>query len=99
TVNVFSNATSPQQNLVTVSGGASPNASASDVTIIQTGPALIITKTHLGNFTQGQPGATYTVTVSNAANAGPTSGTVTMTETAPAGLTVTLMAGTGWTCN
>jgi trimeric autotransporter adhesin len=59
---------------------------------------LAISKSHMGNFTQGQTGATYTVTVSNGANAGATSGTVTVTDSAPTGLTVTQMSGTGWTC-
>src|SRR6185295_2638693 len=49
------------------------------------------------NFTPGQIGATYTITVSNA-GAGPTSGTVTMTDTVPAGLTPTAASGTGWVC-
>src|ERR1700682_5570039 len=62
-------------------------------------PVLSITKTHTGNFTQGQQNATYVVTVSNGTGAGPTSGTVTVTETAPAGLTLVSMAGTGWTCS
>jgi uncharacterized repeat protein (TIGR01451 family) len=61
-------------------------------------PALSITKTHSGSFVRGQQNATYTVTVSNAANAGPASGTVTVTETVPSGLTLVSMAGTGWTC-
>ena len=61
-------------------------------------PVLMITKTHTGNFAQGQQHATYTVTVSNAANAGPTNGIVTVTETLPSGLTLASMAGTGWTC-
>jgi hypothetical protein len=61
-------------------------------------PVLGITKTHTGNFTQGQSGATYTVTVSNGASAGPTNGTVTVTDTIPTGLTLVSMAGTGWTC-
>src|SRR5258708_39116178 len=53
----------------------------------------------MGSFTQDQQGATYTVTVSDANNAGPTDGTtVTVTETAPSGLTLVSMAGTGWTC-
>src|SRR5262249_41113257 len=43
-------------------------------------------------------GATYTVVVSNAASASATSGTVTVTETLPSGLTLVSMAGTGWTC-
>ncbi len=61
-------------------------------------PALGIAKSHMGNFTQGQQSAMYTVTVSNGANAGPTSGTMTVTDTIPAGLTLVSMAGTGWTC-
>ena len=40
-------------------------------------PAVLgITQAPTGNFTQGQQNAAYTVTVSNAAGAGPTSGTV-----------------------
>ncbi|HEV2730889.1 MAG TPA: protease pro-enzyme activation domain-containing protein, partial [Terriglobales bacterium] len=61
-------------------------------------PVLSITKTHTGNFTQGQQHATYTVTVSNRANAAPTSGTVTVTDIPPSGLTLVSMTGTGWTC-
>jgi uncharacterized repeat protein (TIGR01451 family) len=61
-------------------------------------PSLEITKTHAGNFTQGQQGATYTVTVSNGAGKGPTTGVVTVTDTVPAGLTLVSMAGTNWTC-
>ena len=70
------------------------------VTINQAGipSALSVTKTHTGNFKPGQNGATYTVTVSNGASAGPTSGAVTVTDTPPSGLMVTSMAGTGWTC-
>jgi len=60
---------------------------------------LSVTKTHVGNFSQGQTGATYTITVSNAAAAGATDGsTVTVTDTLPAGLTATAISGTGWTC-
>lgn len=62
-------------------------------------PDLTITKSHTGNFSQGQTGATYTVTVTNAATStGPTSGKVTVTDTIPSGLTLVSMAGTGWTC-
>ena len=61
-------------------------------------PALSIAKTHVGNFTQGQQAATYTVTVSNAAGAAPTSGSVTVTDTLPSGLTLSSMTGTGWSC-
>jgi hypothetical protein len=72
------------------------------VTITQTGlsptPLLTITKSHSGNFTQGQQNAMYTVLVSNTANTGTTSGTVTVTESVPPQLGLVSMAGTGWTC-
>jgi len=61
-------------------------------------PVLMITKTHIGSFSQGQQQAIYTVTVSNGGVAGPTNGTVTVTETLPSGLTLVSMTGTGWTC-
>jgi uncharacterized repeat protein (TIGR01451 family) len=60
-------------------------------------PDLTITKSHTGNFTQGQAGATYTITVTNS-GAAATNGTVSMTDSLPAGLTATAIAGTGWTC-
>jgi hypothetical protein len=60
--------------------------------------ALGVGMTHSGNFTRGQTGATYTVTVSNGATAVPAIGTVTVTLTVPSGLTLVSMAGTGWTC-
>jgi uncharacterized repeat protein (TIGR01451 family) len=60
---------------------------------------LQITSTHLGSFSQGQNGAIYGLVVSNTAGAGPTAGTVTITDTLPSGLTLVSMVGTGWTCN
>jgi uncharacterized repeat protein (TIGR01451 family) len=60
--------------------------------------SLSIAKTHSGNFLIGQTAATYSVVVSNAVGAGTTSGTVTVTETVPAGLTLVSMQGSGWTC-
>src|SRR5207248_11593395 len=53
---------------------------------------------HVGNFAQSQTGAIYTITVSNVGT-GPSGGTVTVTDTLPAGLTATAMSGTGWACN
>jgi hypothetical protein len=63
-------------------------------------PVLSIAKSHTGNFNAGQTNFTYSVTVSNQAGpgVGPTSGTVTVTETVPSGMTLQSMAGTGWTC-
>ena len=69
------------------------------LTITQTPPALLgIAMAHIGNFSQGQLGVTYTVTVSNSAGAGPSSGYVYVADSQPSGLTVLSMAGTGWTC-
>ena len=64
---------------------------------VNTTPDLAISKSHTGNFSVGQTGATYTMTVSNAGH-GPTSGTVTVVDTLPSGLTATAISGTGWSC-
>jgi virginiamycin B lyase len=62
-------------------------------------PAILsITKTHTGNFSQGQTNAVYTLTVSNQQDASPTSGLVTVTDTLPSGLSLVSMAGLGWNC-
>lgn len=75
------------------------NATSNDVTgIVSPAPSLSITKTHSGNFTQGQMGAAYTVIVANAAGAGPTNSTVTVTESVPQGLSIQSMGGSGWSC-
>lgn len=54
-------------------------------------------RTEGNNFTQGGTG-TYAIDVANAANAGPTTGTVTVTDTLSAGVTPTAASGTGWNC-
>jgi uncharacterized repeat protein (TIGR01451 family) len=61
-------------------------------------PLLGIQMNHSGNFALGQSGAVYMVSVSNAASALVTSGTVTVTEVLPAGLTLAGMSGSGWMC-
>src|SRR5580704_15429229 len=71
---------------------------ATFATAVAAGPALTISKSHVGNFAVGDTGDIYTVTVSNTAGAGPTSATVTVTDTIPLGLILDSMAGTGWTC-
>jgi len=102
TVNVAAGAASPQVNSVSVTGGGSAPATASDSTIISgvaaIPPVLSIAKAHSGSFIPGQTAATYTVAVSNQAGAGNSGGTVTVTETVPTGMTLVSMAGTGWTC-
>ena len=98
TVNVSVAAPTLLVNSVNVAGGGAPAAAATDSTAILFSPVLNISKTHSGGFTQGQNGATYNITVWNAATWAATSGVVTVTETAPSGLTLVSMSGTGWTC-
>ena len=100
TVTVANNAPALVTNSATVSGGgdASPgNNTASDPTIVVQLADLTIAKSHVGNFTQGQVGATYTITATNI-GLGPTVGTVTVTDALPSGLTATAIDGTGWSC-
>jgi uncharacterized repeat protein (TIGR01451 family) len=80
---------------VSATNGGTGNTATASITVLA--PDLTITKSHTGNFFQGETGATYTITVNNI-GPGPTAGTVTVTDTLPAGLTATAMAGTGWTC-
>jgi uncharacterized repeat protein (TIGR01451 family) len=71
-----------------------------DVVFLATGaggPDLTLTNSHTGNFMHGQTGVTYTLTVTNSGTAA-TAGAVTVTDTLPAGLTATSIAGTGWSC-
>ena len=99
TVNVGAQATNAT-NTATVSGGGDVNTgnnSASDATTIGNGADLTLSKTHTGNFIQGQTGATYTITVVNAGGTA-TFGAVTVSDAVPAGLTPTAAAGSGWTC-
>jgi uncharacterized repeat protein (TIGR01451 family) len=102
TVNVASNAPALVTNTATVSGGGDTtpgNNSSSDPTIVTAGPVpdLTISKSHTGNARPGQIGFAYTITVSNVGTAA-SSGTVTVTDTLPAGLTATAASGTGWLC-
>jgi uncharacterized repeat protein (TIGR01451 family) len=100
TVNVANDAPGTLTNTATVAGGGEKNTNndtANDpTTIIQTGADLAITKVHSGKFIQGQTG-TYTITVTNVGLSA-TSGTVTVTDILPAGLTANTASGTGWSC-
>ena len=61
-------------------------------------PVLAAALTHIGTFYQSQTGAAYAIVVSNT-GAGATTGTVTVVDTLPSGLTATAISGTGWTCD
>jgi sugar lactone lactonase YvrE len=98
TFNIAPNAPATINLAGTVSGGGAAMTGARGSITLPPPPALSVTKTHSGNFTQGQTAATYTVVVSDQAGVSPTSGTVTVTETIPSGLSLVSMAGTGWTC-
>ncbi|MEO7252943.1 MAG: Ig-like domain repeat protein [Casimicrobium sp.] len=99
TVSVAANAPALVTNIATVSGGGefnTRNNKASDPATVATSD-LTVTKTHTGSFIQGDTGKTYTITVKNSGVAA-TSGSVSVVDTLPAGLTATAIAGTGWTC-
>ncbi len=103
TVTVASNAASPLSNSVTVSTTAieqdTTNNTATDSTVILVPPDMTITKTHVGNFSQGQVGATYSVIASNSGLGDKlAAAVVTVTDTPPTGLTITAMSGGGWVC-
>ncbi|MGW5662830.1 hypothetical protein ACWEWG_22445 [Streptomyces sp. NPDC003758] len=98
TVDVACTAPDGVTNTATVSGGASAPDTVTDPTSI-TGacpPSLTISKHHTGHFEKGRKG-TYTLTVANNGS-GPTSGTVTVTDTLPPQLRAVSISGTGWTC-
>ena len=65
-----------------------PQVGASDLTIA---------KDHSPGIAIPGETVTYTVTVTNVGDLA-SSGTVTVTETPPPGLTITALSGTGWTC-
>jgi len=98
TVNVGAQTQSQATNLVSVSGGGASVAGSGDFTLIAQPALLTVTKTHNGNFVQGQVGAIYTVTVSSTASANPIDGPVNVTDNPPPGLTLVSMAGDGWSC-
>ncbi|MEZ5402288.1 MAG: PASTA domain-containing protein [Bryobacteraceae bacterium] len=78
-------------------GGVAAAGSAVALSVVSE-PRLQITKSHTGSFSPGQQGATYTVVVSNAADASPVRSPIRVTETLPAGLTLVSMSGQGWSC-
>ncbi len=72
------------------------NNSATDVTTVNA-VDVQIAKTHSGAFTLGSTG-TYTLTVTNMGTVG-TTGTLTVLDSLPAGLTYSTASGAGWSCS
>jgi uncharacterized repeat protein (TIGR01451 family) len=84
--------------LNTVPSGCNPSVAGTFAVANSAGPPVLgITKSHTGNFSQGQQNAQYTILVSNTGT-GPTVDPVTLTETIPSGETLVSMSGSGWTC-
>ena len=84
-------------------GTSVTNASISSTSGTQSGaqctPDMTLTKSHApSTLTRGST-ATYTIPVENLSPYGSTSGTVTVNDTLPLGLTPTSATGTGWTCS
>lgn len=77
--------------------GNPANNYANDPTNIVQMPDLTTSKTHAGDFVQGDTGRQYSITVRNSGY-GPTAGTVTVTDTLPDGLIATALTGAGWSC-
>jgi uncharacterized repeat protein (TIGR01451 family) len=65
-----------------------------------TAPILNILSNHSpGSFLPGEINATFQITVTNVATAAASSGTVTVTDSLPPGLSLISMAGAGWMCS
>ena len=94
-------ATTTNTNTTTAPAATGPVADAMlTVTVGGAAPDLTLTKTHSGSFVAGGTYA-YTLTVHNTLGTAPTSATITVTDTLPAGLTYVAAGsgGTGWSCS
>lgn len=84
-------------------GTSSATATSAQITGAQSGvnctPDLVIVKSHAGNFTRGTNGLCTLLVTNSGPVSGTTSGTVTVNDTLPAGLTPTSAIGAGWSCN
>jgi endonuclease G len=95
TATVPTNSTSGKISVTVPTGTA---LSTNSFTVTGSIVDLAITKTHFGNFSQGDTGDTFTINVANVGNL-PSTGTITVTDALPSGLTATAISGFGWTAN
>jgi uncharacterized repeat protein (TIGR01451 family) len=101
-VNIAGNAPASITNTATVNGGGELNTSnnSGSVTnnVTQLLPELTITKVASGGPFQQGGTVSYLITVTNNGN-GASTGTVTVTDIIPTGLTVTNATGANWSCS
>jgi uncharacterized repeat protein (TIGR01451 family) len=98
-VNVTAIAVGTQMNTtgnVSSANAGTGNVASASISVVASDLTIAINTA--GNFSQGQTGVTYTVSVGNA-GPGTTTGTITVNDPTPAGLTITALSGSGWTCN
>ena len=83
---------------VKVTDSASQTATQPYSGTIAAGPDLILSKAHVGaDFTQGQHGAQYILTVTNVGSSS-TSGSISVNDTLPTFLSFASGSGIGWSC-
>ncbi len=83
--------------VITIAGlGGTINTSSNFNVVTSTTADLGVLTSHSGNFFQSDVGDTYTITITNIGSAA-SSGSITVTDTLPVGLTATAISGTGWT--
>ncbi len=101
TAAIAAGASSSLTNIASVEGGGETNTSnnTGSVTfsISSNPPDLTLTKTANGTFAQGGNGS-FSLTVTNAGT-GASSGTITVNDNLPTGLTLSGFTGIGWTCS
>jgi uncharacterized repeat protein (TIGR01451 family) len=101
-VNVAANAPTVETSSATVActcaeGNTSNNTSNTDTVSVTQLPDLTLAIAHMGTFTQGEQGQ-YVLTVTNVGSAA-TTGTVTVTDVLPVGLTFASGSGGGFSCS
>ena len=77
---------------------SAPESVTANFTLAPTAPDLAITKTHSGDFNQGDTNRVYTIVVSNVGGP-PTSGKVWVADLLPSGLSFSAIYGSGWSCS
>jgi uncharacterized repeat protein (TIGR01451 family) len=101
TVNVKSAVQAGYTNTIAI-GGLTTSAGSNDVAatdVLDVGsPDLQVTKTHVGNFVVGST-ASFSLQVNNLTGSRTSSGSYTVTDTLPAGLSLVSASGTGWVCS